>query len=172
MRIINGQQILSILSALFLLMPGAVMANKTIKADFVLVSKSERTMYLMNQGRIIKRYPISLGENPVGHKRQLNDKRTPEGRYTLDWRNPESKYHKSIHISYPSREDMARARHNGVNPGGSIMIHGVVNDTVSEIMSELNKRPDWTDGCIAVTNKEMDEIWLAVKNGTPIEILP
>lgn len=136
----------------------------------VRVQKSERRMQLMSGGKPIKEYRIALGAQPAGHKRWQGDERTPEGRYVLDWRNPNSIAHKSIHISYPNAEDMAAAKSMGVPPGGAIMIHGAANGYgwwgwVLQLI-------DWTDGCIAVTNREMDEIWTLVQDGTPIEINP
>ena len=108
------------------------------------------------------------GEQGVAHHQ--GDGRTPEGSYRLDWRNPDSRYHRSIHISYPAPEDRARARRLGVSPGGDIMIHGLPNGR--GWIGAAHAGYDWTDGCIAVTNAEMDEIWALVDNGTPIEIRP
>lgn len=140
------------------------------KADFVLVDKSESTLYLMNNGKTIKVYKIALGGNPAGHKQKEGDERTPEGRYVLDYKNENSKYYKSFHISYPNETDKKNAKMLGMNPGGQIMIHGQKNGFgwLAFIMQRFN----WTDGCIAVTNSEMREIWHAVDAGTPIEIRP
>ncbi len=135
-------------------------------ADKVLVLKSQRKLYLMQGGKILKRYKVSLGGHPVGPKIREGDRKTPEGKYVLDWHNTESQFYKSIHISYPNENDLARAEKRGVPPGGDLFIHGQPND-----FNGPGKQPgDWTDGCIAVTNKEMDEIWRAVADGTPIEI--
>ncbi|WP_225000131.1 murein L,D-transpeptidase family protein [Cesiribacter sp. SM1] len=139
-------------------------------ADKVLVLKARREMQLLKEGRVLKTYKIAMGDQPVGHKQQEGDERTPEGRYTLDWRNSKSAYHKSIHISYPSEQDKARAKRLGVSPGGDIMIHGMAKKMAW--IGALHTAKDWTNGCIAVTNEEMDEIWAMVKNGTEIEILP
>ncbi|MEP7457157.1 L,D-transpeptidase family protein [Phyllobacterium sp. SB3] len=138
--------------------------------DLVRVEKSLRKMQLLSGSTVVKEYKIALGARPVGHKRWEGDERTPEGRYILDWRNPKSMAHKSIHISYPNAQDKAAAKSMGVSPGGAIMIHGAVNGYgwwgwVLQLI-------DWTDGCIAVTNPEMDEIWTLVQDGTPIEIYP
>ena len=135
-------------------------------ADEVLVLKSQRKLYLMQGGKILKRYKVSLGGHPVGPKIREGDRKTPEGKYVLDWHNTESQFYKSIHISYPNENDLARAEKLGVPPGGDLFIHGQPNDFTGP-----GKQPgDWTDGCIAVSNQEMDEIWRAVADGTPIEI--
>lgn len=140
--------------------------------DRVLVKKGERLMELHKGGQVYRSYRISLGDNPIGHKVREGDERTPEGNYILDWRNPNSSYHKSIHVSYPNELDRAVARSLGVSPGGMIMIHGLPNWLSSPRIAEEYRRTDWTDGCIAVGNEEMDEIWRLVRDGTPITILP
>jgi murein L,D-transpeptidase YafK len=127
-------------------------------------------MMLMKNHRILKVYHVSLGRNPVGKKTRKDDGKTPEGHYVIDWRNPQSRYHLSLHISYPDQLDTLRAWTHGASPGGSIMIHGVPNGR--EHQEKVFQQNDWTDGCIAVTNKEIDEIWKNVTNGTPIEIRP
>jgi murein L,D-transpeptidase YafK len=139
-------------------------------ADHVLVNKRARTLTLLRGGRPLKTYAVSLGGSPAGHKRQEGDERTPEGRYVLDYRNPNSAAHLSLHVSYPDSADAARARAAGVPPGGMIMVHGIINGL--GWLGRLHRLMDWTDGCIAVTNGEMDEIWRAVPDGTPIEIRP
>ncbi|MBE0486951.1 L,D-transpeptidase family protein [Marinobacter sp.] len=136
----------------------------------VLVRKEERRLYLLSGERKVRSYRISLGGNPVGHKLYEGDRRTPEGDYILDWRNANSDFHKSIHISYPSANDRELAEAWGLNPGGSIMIHGLPNNAGDLAFAYTGL--DWTEGCIAVTNEEMDEIWALVDNGTPIRILP
>jgi len=140
--------------------------------DRVLVKKSERTMELHKQGAVYRTYRISLGDQPRGHKLQEGDERTPEGNYVLDWRNPNSAFYKSIHVSYPNALDRTVARSLGVSPGGMIMIHGLPNWLSSPRLAAEYRRRDWTDGCIAVGNEEMDEIWQLVRDGTPITILP
>lgn len=140
--------------------------------DRVLVKKSERTMELHKDGAVYRTYRISLGDQPRGHKFQEGDERTPEGNYVLDWRNPNSSFYKSIHVSYPNDLDRTVARSLGVSPGGMIMIHGLPNWLSSPRLAEEYRRTDWTDGCIAVGNEEMDEIWRLVRDGTPITILP
>jgi hypothetical protein len=141
-------------------------------ADQVVVRKSEHKMQLLKAGHVVREYRINLGDNPYGHKQRQGDERTPEGPYLLDWRNPNSLYYKSIHVSYPNALDRSLAEAKGVDPGGSIMIHGRPNYIDSpRILAEYDNR-DWTNGCIAVKNAEMDEIWNAVRDGTPILILP
>lgn len=137
------------------------------RVDTVLVVKSERMLYLKAGGEILRRYPVSLGPVPWGHKQQEGDERTPEGRYILDYKNSESRFYKSIRVSYPNLRDRLRAQELGVSPGGNIMIHGQ-----PEGASQDAQLFNWTDGCIAVTNEHMDEIWQLVTVGTPIEILP
>jgi murein L,D-transpeptidase YafK len=140
--------------------------------DKVLVRKGERTLQLLQGGTVYREYKVALGDAPVGHKFQEGDERTPEGDYVLNWRNPNSNYHKAIHISYPNARDKAFARAMGVSPGGLIMIHGRPNWLTSEKVAREYDNRDWTDGCIAVKNHEMDEIWRLVRDGTPIRILP
>jgi murein L,D-transpeptidase YafK len=147
--------------------PGFASTN-TVSA--VLVLKSDRVLRLLNNGKTLKEYRVSLGKQPVGHKTREGDLRTPEGRYILDWRNENSRFYRSIHISYPNARDMRRAQQMGADPGGMIMIHGRPSYYSSATHRYDNK--DWTDGCIAVTDSEMDEIWEMVKDGTPIIILP
>jgi murein L,D-transpeptidase YafK len=139
------------------------------RVDLVRVEKSRRQLQLIGGGKVMRSYAIALGGNPVGHKQREGDERTPEGRYMLDWRNPNSVAHKSIHISYPNADDSAAAKALGVDPGGSIMIHGQPNGF--GWLGRLLQLVDWTDGCIAVTNSDMDEVWAMVADGTPIEIM-
>lgn len=138
--------------------------------DLVVVNKSARELVLMNKGEVLQRYRVALGGNPEGHKRQQGDRRTPEGRYVLDYKKPDSAFHKAIHISYPNAADRAQARKRGVDPGGLIMIHGQKNGFAW--LEDITQRTDWTDGCIAVKDSEMDEIWRSVAVGTPIQINP
>ncbi len=149
---------------------GAPRYQGYLRADKVLVDKSARQLSLLWRGRVVRSFAISLGEQPRGHKRQQGDQRTPEGLYRLDWRNGQSGFYKSIHISYPNARDRAIAERRGIDPGGDIVIHGIPNRDRG--LDELYRGRDWTDGCIAVTDAEMDQIWLAVADGTPIEILP
>tara|TARA_B110000977_G_scaffold38196_1_gene51368 strand:+ start:47 stop:538 length:492 start_codon:yes stop_codon:yes gene_type:complete len=139
-------------------------------ADRVLVAKAEKKLYLIKDGVPFLEFPIALSPKPKGHKREQGDERTPEGRYILDFKNHDSDFYKSIRISYPNQQDLNRAELNGVDPGGAIMIHGMPNE--SSLPASLIQQFNWTDGCIAVTNGAMDEIWAAVEAGTPIEIQP
>jgi murein L,D-transpeptidase YafK len=140
------------------------------KADKVVVVKSKRLMLVMGDGEILKVYKVALGKRPVGPKTVVGDKRTPEGTYILDARKADSRFHKAIHISYPNEADIARALKNGASPGGDIMIHGLPANFRD--VGALHRVTDWTDGCIAVTNNEIEEIWKIVPDGTPIEIKP
>lgn len=137
--------------------------------DKVYVDKSERVLKLLSNDKVIKSYSIALGDSPVGHKRQEGDERTPTGDYTLDYKNENSGYHRSIHVSYPNAADKAQARKRGVSPGGDIMIHGQKNGFGH--LAALTQQRDWTDGCIAVTDKDMDEIMSIYKAGMSIEIV-
>jgi murein L,D-transpeptidase YafK len=141
-----------------------------VKADKVVVIKSKRLLMLMRDGEILKAYRVSLGKQPNGHKTIAGDKRTPEGSYIVDSRNSDSKFHKSLHISYPNKSDIINARKHGISPGGDIMIHGLP-DSLGNI-GKIHRTWDWTDGCIAVTNPEIEEIWQLVPDGTSIEIKP
>jgi murein L,D-transpeptidase YafK len=145
-------------------------ATAAERVDLVHVDKSERRMSLLSNGKVLRSYRIALGANPIGHKLQEGDERTPEGRYVLDWRNPNSCCMRSLHVSYPNAADKAAARRLGVDPGGMIMIHGQVNGF--GWWGWLIQLFDWTNGCIAVTDAEMLEIWDMVQVGTPIEIDP
>jgi len=136
--------------------------------DFVLVDKSDRSLTLVRQGVPVKTYTgLQFGDAPQGHKRFEGDERTPEGRYVIDYRNPQSAYHLSLHISYPDEADRAFAAARGRSPGGEIFIHGQPN-----ALSAGRVPGDWTDGCIALSNGEIEELWQAVADGTPIEIRP
>lgn len=139
-----------------------------IKADFVLVKKSARLLFVMNGNKIIKHYRVSLGKNPIGHKVKQGDNRTPEGIYTIDFRNPQSKFHYSLHINYPSKSDREAARKRNVNPGGDIYIHGLPN---GKNFPELYKGVDWTNGCIGLSNHEIIELAGLIPDGTPIQII-
>lgn len=132
----------------------------------IFVFKGTRKMYLMHHQTALAQYDIDLGFAPDGHKERRGDGRTPEGTYYIDRRNPDSAYHLSVGINYPNEEDRARAKDAGVNPGGDIFIHGGPTEA-----SDRNKR-DWTAGCISVTNKEIEDIYAMVRNGTPIHIIP
>jgi murein L,D-transpeptidase YafK len=139
-------------------------------ADRLLVKKSERRLYLLRADRVIADYPIRLGLNPKGAKQREGDFRTPEGFYQIASRNVRSNFFMSLEISYPNQADRERARELGVRPGGLIMIHGQP-ETLRK-PREYSASTDWTDGCIAVANSDMVDIWLRTPEGTPIEIRP
>lgn len=141
------------------------------KADYVVVKKTERKLYLYRGSEVLKTYRVALGKKPDGHKKRSGDSRTPEGTYKLDWRNPNSKFFRSIHVSYPNSSDQRDARERGDTPGGAIMIHGQPTNWV-EKTKLLFHEDDWTEGCIAVQDHEIVEIWDAIDDGTPIEIIP
>jgi murein L,D-transpeptidase YafK len=145
-------------------------AAKPLHVDRVVVLKKERTLQLLSEGKVIKSYKVALGGEPVGPKTRQGDHKTPEGVYVLDSRNAHSQFHKSIHISYPNAQDRAAARTEGVSPGGEVFVHGLPNGY--GWVGASHRVKDWTDGCIAVTNEEIEEIWKAVEDGTPIEIRP
>lgn len=142
----------------------------TIQIDKVIVIKQQRLLMLMKEGEIFRAYRIALGKKPVGHKEICGDQRTPEGFYVLDSRNPDSRFYKAIHISYPNDNDVMNAQRLGRSPGGDIMIHGLPDNL--NHLGPLHRKVDWTNGCIAVTNSEIEEIWQLVPDGTPIEIRP
>ncbi|MGI9282461.1 MAG: L,D-transpeptidase family protein [Endozoicomonas sp.] len=137
----------------------------TASVDLVKVDKSERQMFLLDDGKVVKTY---AGGSPEGHKQQEGDERTPEGLYTLDYKKEDSSYYRSMHISYPNQKDIQKAESLGVSPGGFIMIHGQRNRLGA--LDFLMQRFDWTDGCIAITNQEMDEFMELVSVGTKIQI--
>jgi murein L,D-transpeptidase YafK len=141
------------------------------KADRVLVYKADRSLLLMRGKQVLRAYRVALGSVPDGAKISHGDGRTPEGDYILDWRKEGSQFYRAIHISYPNAADRDRAGALGLSPGGGIMIHGLPNHMVG-IEQRSHASGDWTNGCIAVTNREMDEIWALVADGTPIEIRP
>lgn len=134
--------------------------------DLVVVLKSDRVLYLYADGEMVDQYPIALGKDPIGPKRQRGDNKTPEGLYRLDWRNPDSIFHRSIHVSYPNEKDRAASRRLGVNPGDLIMIHGQPD------YDDREREGDWTNGCIAVSNAAINEIWQRVPDDTRIHIYP
>ncbi len=144
--------------------------NASVGVDRVVVYKQERRLLLLSHGKEVRSYKVALGGEPVGPKTQQGDHRTPEGLYLLDARTPHSHYYKAFHISYPNSKDFAVAKKVGVSPGGDIMLHGLAKEYAW--MGKAHLLHDWTDGCIAVTNEEMDEIWKLVRVGTPIEIKP
>jgi murein L,D-transpeptidase YafK len=142
--------------------------TESLQADKILIVKSTRTMTLFHGGKVLKTYKVALGSVPVGPKRIQRDHKTPEGSYIIDSRNEHSQFHLALHISYPSAADRQRARRLGASPGGDIMIHGLPNG----FSDSQYTRTDWTDGCIAVTNAEIEEIWRLAPVGTRVEIRP
>ena len=145
-------------------------AAPLVMADSVLVVKSERKLYLLKAGEVLRTFDISLGLMPRGPKQREGDSRTPEGKYFLETRNADSNFFLSIKVSYPSVADRARAAAMGVDPGGQIMIHGWPNSPKQDMA--YYRSADWTDGCIAVSNSDMVDIWLMTRESTPIEIRP
>jgi tetratricopeptide (TPR) repeat protein len=139
-------------------------------ADNILIEKKERRLSLISKGEVLKTYKIALGGNPNGPKERQGDNKTPEGTYFIDSRNKESRYHISLHISYPNEIDKKRAKELGVLPGGNIMIHGIKNGY--SLIGDQHTEYDWTKGCIAVTDEEIEEIEKLVPNGTIVEIRP
>ena len=163
-----GMRVASLLATLLLCSCTTSAPEPPGEADFVLVDKSDRTLSLMRDGKVLRTYSgLQLGASPQGHKQFEGDERTPEGRYTIDYRNPDSAYHLSLHISYPDAADRAFAEGQGRDPGGEIFIHGQPN------MLPVGRIPgDWTDGCIALANGEIEVLWASIPDGTPIEIVP
>jgi murein L,D-transpeptidase YafK len=141
-----------------------------VQADKIVILKSAHSMTLLNGGKVLKTYKVALGSVPVGPKRVEGDHKTPEGDYLIDAKNAHSQFHLSLHISYPSAADQQRARSLGARPGGAIMIHGLARPFA--YLGPLHRQTDWTDGCIAVTNAEIEEIWKLVPVGTRVEIRP
>lgn len=160
----------AMLFGLLVLTPLLALGSDFPQADEVIIDKSDRELYLLKDGEILKTFKIALGIQPEGDKQKEGDFRTPEGRYLLDTRNPNSDYFLSIHVSYPDAGDRREARELGVDPGGAIMIHGQPN-TPSRSETYYGTQ-DWTNGCIAVANSDMIDIWLMTGDNTPIEIRP
>lgn len=141
-----------------------------LRVDYILVRKKDRILHVYYQNKLLKSYKISLGFSPVGHKEQEGDGKTPEGKYVISLKNPKSRFHLSLKVSYPSKKDIKNAQKKGEQPGGDIMLHGLGKDFSH--LGENHVLYDWTLGCIAVTDKEIAEIYKAVDVGTPIEIQP
>ena len=140
------------------------------KADSILIFKKDHVMELLVGGKVIRTYKVALGRGGLEPKQSEGDARTPEGHYTIDSRNAASRFYKALHISYPDAEDRKRAARLGVASGGAIMIHGIPNGMAW--LGAVHRAYDWTAGCVAVTDGEMDEIWNLVPVGTPVEIRP
>lgn len=140
------------------------------KADSILILKKDHVLELLKDGKVIRIYKVALGRGGLAPKEREGDKRTPEGHYIIDSRNADSRFYKALHVSYPSADDRARAAKLGVPPGGAIMIHGLPNGLAW--IGSAHRLYDWTQGCIALTDSEMDEVWNLVPVGTPVEIRP
>lgn len=153
-----------------LLVSGGVDAGPPLEVDRLVVFKSERKMIAVKDGRIVRTYRVALGQAPVGTKRCRGDNRTPEGEYYVTHRVPQSRYYLALHLSYPSPADTFLARNAGCEPGGSIEIHGLAPEF--GWMGARHRERDWTNGCIAVTNEEMEELYRSIAVGTPVEIWP
>jgi L,D-transpeptidase catalytic domain len=149
---------------------GAAWSGTIPIADRIVVRKSERHLYLMRRGEVLRSYRVALGLQPAGPKERAGDFRTPEGRYLLTRRNARSDYFLSIQVSYPNDQDVRRARHQHVDPGGSIMLHGLPNNLRHP--PEYYATADWTDGCIAMSDSDMVELWMMTQDNTPIDIQP
>lgn len=147
-----------------------ILADEVPVADHIVVEKGNRRLLLLNNGRLIKTYSVELGRVPIGAKEREGDRRTPEGDYVIDYRNARSRFYKSLHISYPAEVDKARAATAGYDAGSDIMIHGRTN-WLGAFEVYFSGR-DWTLGCISVSNADMEELWKAIPDGTPITILP
>ncbi len=148
--------------------PALAAANE--QATRVVIEKEARRLTLERDGRVLSSYAVALGPAPVGTKEREGDGRTPEGIYSVDFRHPRSRYHLALRISYPDAQAREAAKQMGVSPGSDIMIHGIRNGL--GWLGSLHRERDWTDGCIAVTNAEIREIWSRVPEGTPVEIRP
>jgi murein L,D-transpeptidase YafK len=145
-------------------------AGAAEKADRIEVQKAEHVMTLLRDGKVLKTYRVALSRVPAGPKEREGDHKVPEGQYVVDTKNPRSRFHLALHISYPNTRDREHTRKLDVRPGGNIGIHGL--DSKLAWVGGLHRQVDWTDGCIAVTNSEIEEIWQVVSIGTPVEILP
>jgi murein L,D-transpeptidase YafK len=156
--------------ALLCLVAFSAVGRENQVADRIVVEKSVRTMKLMRGDEVLKTYKVALGRQPVGAKERTGDHKTPEGTYVIDFKNPQSQFHRALHISYPNRADRERAHKLGAEPGGNIEIHGLPPKFAW--LGKLHRQTDWTDGCIAVTDPEIEEIWQLVPVGTPLKILP
>ena len=153
-----------------ILLAATIASGSRLHADRIVIQKSARQLTLMRNGKPFRSYLVSLGSNPTGAKEREGDGRTPEGLYTIDSRNGSSKYHLALHVSYPNAAERLRARRKHVSPGGEIMIHGIPNRWKGRRF--VFPHTDWTAGCIAVSDAEIEEIWKLVPNGTSVEIRP
>ena len=170
-------RVLAYISVLLLFISGSHLGGVPVpasldqqRADQILILKKDHLMQLLSGGKVIRTYKVALGQGGLSPKQREGDARTPEGRYIIDAKFERSKYHKALHVSYPDSEDRRRAARLRVSPGGAIMIHGLPNG--KGWLGERHRLFDWTLGCIAVTNSEIDEVWTLVPVGTPVEIRP
>lgn len=161
-------RIIRILFVLLLAYSQVSFAQKTI--DLVRVIKSKHKLLLLSKNRVIREYKIALGKNPQGHKHQEGDGKTPEGIYVLDYKRSDSAFYKAIHISYPSNKDIAFAKLHNINPGKQVMIHGQKNGL--GWLEFITQKFDWTNGCIALSDNDMNELWNLIEVDTKIEIFP
>ena len=141
-----------------------------VAGDSLVVEKGKRRLVLFYRGEVVRTYYVALGRNPVGDKQRIGDNRTPEGLFYIEGRNPNSRYHLSLRISYPDSAHRVRSAKLGVAPGGDIMIHGLPAEQAA--FGPAHRDFDWTNGCIAVTNREIEELWRVIRDGTPIQIKP
>lgn len=166
--------VLGILCAVVLLLSSQARPQLAQKpheqADAILILKKDHVLELLSGGKVIRTYRVALGSGGLAPKEREGDARTPEGHYTIDTRNAASQYYKALHISYPNQQDRARAAKLGISPGGAVMIHGLPNGM--GWIGAAHRLHDWTLGCVAVTDAEIDEIWKFVPVGTPVEIQP
>jgi len=170
----NLQRSILLSMAMFMASGLNVLASSPIpegtKADLLVVEKAKRVLTAYSKGRILRIYQVALGRSPVGAKEREGDNRTPEGEFIIDSRIERSGYHRALHISYPKPSDISRAEAGGYQPGGAIMIHGIKNGF--GWIGGLHTMSDWTRGCIAVTNPEIEELWRIAPNGTRVQIKP
>lgn len=157
-------------SAIAIMGPCFASTTNQPQADKILIIKSAHSMTLLSGDKVLKIYKVALGTAPIGPKRIEGDHKTPEGNYSIDAKNPQSQFHLALHISYPNAQDRLRAEKSGTRPGGAIMIHGLAKQFA--YLGPLHRQVDWTDGCVAVTNAEIEEIWKLVPLGTRVEIRP
>lgn len=146
-------------------------AVSSSQADFIVVDKGRRLLHLLKNEEIIRSFHVALGKNPKGKKQKEGDNKTPEGIYSISWKNAASDFHLALQISYPNAQDREWARKNGVSPGGDIMIHGLPNDPIKKFFISHPKQ-NWTRGCVAVNDEEIEEIWDYVAKNTLIELCP
>lgn len=166
-----GNRTIIVLASALLLASAMASASEPLQADRVVIEKGKRTLRLYAGTRQLAAFYVALGHEPVGRKLCQGDDKTPEGTYAIEGRRENSDFHRALKISYPSPEDVMRARLWGCEPGGEIMIHGLKEDWGPRY-NRLHRRSDWTHGCVAVTNEEIEQIWAMVPDGARVEIKP